>query len=515
MRTQKFSKIAFLFVVALFVFLEACAPTYKDKFMEKGKAKGWTEEQNLAALAYADRLYFLKKKPGDKQDFTVNYGLLLVADVRKKLDDLKKSFSEILDYKEEDNAKFVEAFGLRKDLEHEEKVLEATLARVRAYELDDQFQRLMGTGSDYNGAMPRGSGYDIKKIFLSKNIISAFPFTSGQIEDARARGILKKIEHGIWVFDRVYDRKEPDPNALDDPNAFIWKDKKEELELTNYKILDIDKPDNNLGNYIEGFRILDGKKESLPALKIFFQQNSETGVLVLDTDQEGRDPGFGVPDFIERVLVLSISGIMRNDQLLSKLFQESKEHARVKPTSKPINVEIAKLGDSQTDVWQKSNDSTGWTVPFTYKNKLKDNYNVKIKLARPSHADMDSSQVVDFATSIEYIAREWTGQDRYTPSTGAVTEFYRTIAPFDQKNITKAEIRHMENTKKIVIDFEDGNEEIGIVTPSKNKFVDEAPYAIEYTEGQKRWHIEKDTGSAVFSKRKAIALPKNGTGVYQ
>ncbi len=511
---MKIYKVYLLTALIVLMLTSACAPNYKDKFMDKGKAEGWTEEQNLAAFAYTDRLYFLSKKPVDKQEFAVNYGLLKATDIRKKLEGLTKDVDEILDYKNEDNAKYLEIFDLRKDLEHEEKVLEATLARVRAYELDNQFQQLMGTGF-YGANSQISGGYDIKKIFLSKNVVSTFSFNSDQIEDAKKRGVLQWIERGKFLIERKFDRKEPDPNALDDQNAFVWRDHKEELELTNYKILNMEKPDNNLGNYIEGFRIINNKKESLPALKIFFPQGGGTGIMVLDTDQEGRDPGFGVPDLLEKVSVSSIGDIMRNDQLLHRLFEEKKQAARVKPVAKPVNVEIARVGPP-ADVWQQSTDAAGWTVSFNYRNKLKDNYNVRIKLARPSHADMDPAQITEVSTSIEYIGKEWTGQDRYTPSLGAVVEFYRTVPPFDQKNINKADVLHMENTKKISIDFQDGNEKVGIVTPSaNNQFIQDEPYAIEYTEGQKRYHIEKDNGSTVFNKKKEISLPKNAnTGVY-
>ncbi|MEK7559813.1 MAG: hypothetical protein AAB522_00730, partial [Patescibacteria group bacterium] len=120
----------------------------------------------------------------------------------------------------------------------------------------------------------------------------------------------------------------------------------------------------------------------------------------------------------------------------------------------------------------------------------------------------------DIVTQIAYIAKEWTSSDQNTPSVGQVLEYFKPKADFAKKNITKAAVIHFENTKKFVVDFEDGSEIIGIVTPGDNKYIEGEPFAIEYTEGQKRWRLEKDSGSNVFNKRKEVALPKVATGIY-
>ena len=491
------------------LFLSGCQ-NYRSRFMDDARSRGFTEEQSLALFAYADRAYFSKKVAPDKEEYVVVYSRLKTADVRKRLETVLSNADQILDYKNEEEAKFIDGFGLRKDLEHEERVFEAILARVRSAELDDTFQSWMGRTSASFQA--NAGGYDIQRIFMARDLRVAFPFNSDQIEEAKKRGTLKEIEHGIWVFDRMFDRKEPDPQHLDDPNAFIWKSKKEALELTNYKILDVDKPDTNQGNYIEGYRTLDGKREQYPAIKIFFPHNSNFGILVLDVDKAGRGPGYGLPDFVERVMINSISEIARNDQLLSRIFEEREKRIRTKLPEKLIQVEIVRVGQPM-DVWQQAPDAAGWMVPMQFRNDLRNNYNVRVKLARPSHAD-DPSIPPDAASSIEWIAREWTNGDFHTPSIGAVVEYFKTKIPYDQPNVTKLQVIHWESTKKIALEFLDGSVEQGIIAPDKNKFILDEPFAVEYTEGQKRWRIEKDMGSAVFNKRKEITQPQSAPGVY-
>ncbi len=498
---------ACLALFALFV-LSGCQ-NYRSRFMDDARSRGFTEDQSLALFAYADRVFYSKKAAPDKEEYVVVYSRLKTTDVRKRLETVLSNADQILDYKNEEETKFLDVFGLRADLEHEERIFEAILARVRSAELDDVFQSWMGRTANMQVGV---GGYDIQRIFMARDLRTAFPFNSDQIEEAKKRGTLKEIEHGVWEFDRMFDRKEPDPQHLDDPNAFVWKSKKEALELTNYKILDVDKPDTNQGNYIEGYRTLDGKREQYPTIKVFFPHNSNLGILVLDVDKAGRGPGYGLPDFVERVMINSISEIARNDQLLSRIFEDREKRIRTRPPEKPILVEIVRVGQPM-DVWQQAPDAAGWMVPVRFQNDVRNNYNVRVKLARPSHAD-DPTIPPDAASSVEWVAREWTNGDNFTPSIGAVVEYFRTKPPYDQSNITKLQVIHWESTKKILLEFADGSVEQGNIAPDKNKYILDEPFAVEYTEGQKRWRIEKDAGSAVFNKRKEITKSNTVPGVY-
>ena len=106
------------------------------------------------------------------------------------------------------------------------------------------------------------AGYNVRKIFLAKDLADEFPFKSDQIEAAKKSGVLKVIEDYTIAGTSVYDHKAQDPAHPEDKNEFIWREKKMGVRLVNYKIIDVAKPDNNRGNYIEGTRVIDGKEES-------------------------------------------------------------------------------------------------------------------------------------------------------------------------------------------------------------------------------------------------------------
>ena len=55
--------------------------------------------------------------------------------------------------------------------------------------------------------------------------------------------------------------------------------------------------------------------------------------------------------------------------------------------------------------------------------------------------------------------------------------------------------------------FEDGTVDTKIVSHVSNAVIENEPYAVEYTEGQKRWRLEKDKDSKVFNKKKEVAIP--------
>ena len=76
------------------------------------------------------------------------------------------------------------------------------------------------------------------------------------------------------------------------------------------------------------------------------------------------------------------------------------------------------------------------------------------------------------------------------------------------------EVKSAENPKMVVFIFEDGTVDTKIITHVSNVVVEDEPYAVEYTEGQKRWRIEKDSGSNIFNKKKEVALLQNSTGAY-
>lgn len=479
----------------------SCEPPYHRNFFDPCKAAGHTEEQCKAQFADADRIVFSKEQPD--HTYVVVDSMLSFDDVLGQLKKLLADFRELLDYKNKEGLAYIEFAKLRKPLEHQEEVIGTIHQRVLVAAVYVKFQSMMGEVSSED--LEHMKGYDPRKVFWTGDPTKIFPFTSDQIESAKKRGVLKAIEHYEFSFYRELDRKESDPAHPEDKNEFIWRHKETGLDLTNYKIIDDKKPDDNKGNYIEGhvvFKDKDGvaKKESVPRLKVFFHPNGGSAIIVIDSDREGKDSGFGLPDYVEQIGgILGAQDVVRNDEILGKLFQEKEKEKRIPPMPKKIFVEIAPLG-GPVSVWQACAEDAGcdpkdgWLVPFKYWNFKKTNYEVEIKFKKSGH-ESDPSIIADEFRELEYIAKVWDGP-------GAVKEYFRPKKEFAGK--VRAEVGYEDGRKKIHFVFQNGHEEDVSVTPGDNIVIETEPYAKDFTEGQKRWHLEKSKGSSVFDKRREL-----------
>ena len=504
--------LSLISTVLLLAFLTSCMPSYQKTFWDEGDKHGWTEKQKKAAWAYGDRIYWSRE--AGEQKYVIMYNRIPTSKVREQLEGSLKDLDQSLDPKNAEMAQYLSTFNLRKDMEHEEVITEAVYTRVRASELENQFEEQMGDRSAYGEEAVLGQGYSAKKIFVNKSLAEAFPFKSEQIEGAKKEGLLKPIEHVELDLSSDLDHKEADPSNPDDQNAYIWKGVKRSVRLINYKIIDVEKPENNHGNYIEGYRVTDGKQEPLPSLRIFFPQGGDMAVVLLDTDEQG-EPGYGVPNILEQAYGLeNVQSIIRDGRLLDAMFaQHDRKKNRIIPESKLFKVEIARLGEP-IDPWEVAPNPEGWIVPFKYKSERGDNYNVRVhykKLTPDQIASMDHEHMSEFH-ELDYIEKEYTREgDRYNAAPGQVIEYYRPKAAFAGK--VKATVVSDDNTKKLSFEFEDGSLVDGILTAGSNKFAEDKPYAKSYTEGQKRWWIESSDG-AKFDKRKAVGPPKEHTGEY-
>jgi len=505
------------------IFMAGCRKNTEDHFMDAAKAKGWTQDQAEVAFPEGEKSFHLRKA-GDV--FEYNYGVLTTVEVRQQVDEFRRDYAAILDYKDEEASRYLEVYGLRKHFEQREELWEAVGARILLAELFEKFRSFMGVGMTFDDpelAEAHIGRFNLKKIFTSGDTAKAFPFASSQVEEARKQGRLKPIEEVEAKVVRPYDRKELDPAHLEDPNEFIWRDYKAALKGTSYKILDADKPKDNFSNYIEVFRVNvnDGKPESSPAIRVFFP-NSGAGVIVVDTDQEGRDPGYGLPDLVAPTGHRSVQDVMDDKQLLRMIFLAKEKQHRIPPVKKKVYMEIVKVGDgSAVDPWEKAPDAAGFSVPGStlekphpYRNATGKNFNVKLKFTpREKPQSGDDTQML-LAKQIESFIKEWTGGSRYAPSEGQVKEYYRPKPDFAQRSIEKAEVDQYKDTKRVVVTFTDGTERNGMVTAGSNQFTEDEPWAIEYTDGTKRFRIEKSQGSKVFDRRRQIAPAKRDTGVY-
>ena len=495
-----------IFLLALFT--ASCMPDYQKTFWDEGDKHGWTEKQKETAWAFADQIYWSHQVNEDKQQYVIMYNRVPTSRVREQLEMVLKDFDATLDPKNGEMVQYLGTFNLRKDLEHEESVTQAIYTRVRAEELSHQFDQLMnGTTDDEVDSL--SGGYSAKKIFVNKKLADAFPFKSDQIEAARQDGLLKPIEHLELDYSSSLDHKDLNPVNPDDTNDFVWKSKKQSIRLTEYKIIDVDKPEDNKGDYIEGYRVFDGQQEPSPALRIFFPSSGTMSVILLDTDQPGQ-PGYGVPDILEQAFDLEhVQDIIKDGSLLDAMFvNNDKKKDRIVPETRLFKVEIAHLGDP-INPWDTAPNSEGWVIPFKYKSEQGDNYNVRFHYKHPKMEDHMKS---DFMI-LDYVEKEYIKSgSRYEPSEGQVIEYYH---PKDQfAGNVKAKVLYDDDTKKVSFEFEDGSVVEGFVTPGANKFIEDRPYAKSYNEGQKRWWIESSDGGKKFDKRKLVGPPKESTGEY-
>ncbi len=512
MRSRFISIVALL---AMFAALVGCVPTYRQTFDNAGKEKHWTRKQVLAAFAYADRLFWARELQEGSNQYVIIYGKVPTAKVASQIETVLKDLDESLNPNNKEMRQYLDTFKLRADLEHEEEITKAQYARVHAADLQNRFQEKMGDSPSYGPEAEMARGYSLRKIFVTKDLSEAFPFTSSQIEGAKKDGSLKEIESLELDFSSVYDHKASDPSHPNDENEFVWKPAKMSIRLTNYKIVNEDKPQDNKGNYIEGYRVIDGKQESKPALKIFFPSGGEGAVVLIDTNREGQDAGFGVPDILESIYDLgNVRDVIANGNLLATLFQEKKNEKRVLPPHSLFKIEIARV-DQPIEPWEKSPDAGGWIVPIKYVTTMGDNYNVRVKFRKPKLSGDDASEahVHSEFLEVEYIAKEYTkAGDRYTASPGQVIEYYRPKGEFAKK--VQAKVLYNDNTKKLSFGFANGDEINGVVTVGSNKFIEDKPYAISYTEGSKRFWIESSASDGKFDKRKRVSPPKERTGEY-
>jgi hypothetical protein len=493
-------------------FLTACTPPYRQTFNDEGKAKGWTQKQTDAAFAYADRTFWSREVK--ENTYVISYGKVPTSKVEQQLVGVLKDLDAGLDPKNTEMKQYLDTFKLRKDMTHDEEIAQAIYDRVRASELQGEFSQKMGDTPEYGIEAELAQGYNIRKIYVNKPMAEAFPFTSDQIEAAKKSGTLKQIASAELDYSNEYDHKEADPKAPEDQNAFVWKARHQKIVLTEFKIVDVDKPLDNKGDYIEGYRVIEGKQESRPAIKVFFPTSGEMAILLVDLDEEGQ-PGFGVPDIIEDISnTINVQELITDGELLNSLFdkKEAKKN-RVVQEAQLFKIEIMPIG-GHIDEWQKSPDASGWIVPFKYVTERGDNYNVRVHYKKPSFdPSTASTHPHSEYMEIEYIEKEFTKSgERYEASNGKVIEYFRPRKEFSGP--VKATVQYEDNTKKVSFEFEDGSVVDGFVTPGKNKFVEDTPYAKSYNEGQKRWWIESSSNDGKFDKRKSVGQPKEETGEY-
>jgi hypothetical protein len=509
---MKIQIVATLLISALLV---GCAPPYRKTFNDEGAARGWTQKQTDAAFAYADRIFWSRETADNK--YVITYGKVPTSKVCEQIEGSLKDIDGSLDPKNREMKQYMDTFNLREDVKHDRDVAQAIYDRCHADVLQTEFKQKMGDISEYGPEAEMAQGYSARRLYVDKPLVDAFPFNSDVIDAARKAGTLKQVATLTIDQSNQFDHKDPNPNNPDEPNDFIWKARNQKFVMTEYKIIDIDKPLDNKGDYIEGYRVVDGKQEQYPAIRVFFPPSGSMALMLIDADENGM-PGFGVPDIIQEISAqTNLVDLMHNESLLNSLFDKKEARKDQTPVAAQLfKIEIAPLG-AKVDEWTKSTDATGWIVPFKYTNLTGDNYNIRLKYKAIPLVDIAAGENSGHAHSmymqLEYIEKEYTKTgDKYTPSAGRVIEYYRPKGDFAGK--VQAKVLYNEDTKKLQFQFEDGSVVEGFVTPGKNKFLEDKPYAKSYNEGQKRYWIESSNNDGSYDKRKIVGQPMEQTGQY-
>lgn len=489
--------------------IASCGPSYKPDFDAACKKEGNPKNDCDVYREYSYRVQ-LGKEVGDNK-WEVNYKVLPLNEVVKNVQGYVNDLKEWLNYQNPEMQQYSKVFNLRGWFEEQEKIFQSILVLVKADQLQHEFKEAIGEVSSwsYNND---GPGYD-PTIFKTVNPIETFPFKSKFIEEAKANGTFQPIATDMIVHTRQYDHKEPDPSYPEDPNKFIWRPKQISLSVTKYKIMPHgEQPKDNYTDYVEGYRVIDGKQESVPALRAFMDSAHSKAIVLIDSDREGQDIGFGLPDSLEHMSEKEVL----SDQVLARLFPDDENYKRIEPVKPPIRVEIAKVG-APIDPWEKSNDSKGWAAPSSYKvQPMALNYNVRIVFKKNKKKDSGEppQNPHELLREVEYVVKEYTtNDDRYKASPGHVWEYYLPKAPYSEK-VAKAEVQYNEDTKKVRFVFIDGTEDSKFVTPADNKVTGDKPRQIAYTQGDKRWLLKDEDGDGVYEKRRQIPEPQESVGRY-
>ena len=479
--------------------LVSCGPSVLGTCVEKAQEQHWDKDHvDTACYAGIEQKVFLREKE-DHTGYVVFYSLLKWTDAVKELKTAIGQLEDLRDPKHAEEMQFMKQFGLWNDVEHKEDVLNLRLSMVYAAAVEDEFKGLTDQISPYEDQDKRG-GYDPKKIILPVDP-QEFSFMTPEVEAAKKAGRLERMGERWERQDLKYGKKKQDPVHPEDKQAFVWKAEDIGLHLVYYRIKAGDeKPDTNVGQYIEGFKVVGGKEESVPTLHVFILA-SGMAVALVDSKMEG-DPGFGLPDAVEQISLDGLGDIHEGSSTWMKLFPEKPDEAKSAPPEQPkIVVEISPLDGKPHDIWEERKE--GWPLPSDYRvGPRNENYQIQIEYKK---IDGEKPNVNDYA-NIESIAKVWMTADYEKPSPGEVWEYYRP----KQKYANDVKTTILDARKRIQFDFADGHQEIVTIVPHANDYIENEPYAIAYSDGKMHYRLEKSQGSKVFDRRRIVSMPTDG-----
>lgn len=479
-----------------------CQYRFRTEFAKLREGRGNNEEQRLAAYAESFK-HIALQWDGTKNEYQTSFRRITLEKFVEQLDARLEDFRVILNYNNADEARYVEFSKKRAKFERQEQIIRAQRDRAKVALLDNKFQTLMGTHPYYWGPETNPLDIvDIKKIYAGDDFRKTYLFESDLVNEARKNGILQLVEDFVWVGSQTYGKKEPDISDPTDRFKFDWQPLRMALRFRSYKVVNGQKPKDNEVDYIEGVRILVDhrgnrlslQEESRPALKIFVLGSK--AVVVADQDKE-MESGFGLPEIVEGVDKIFSAQILMRQEVVQLLFPEKPQDKRRPPPVKPdVKVEVALVG-VPVDLWEKASVAAGWKVPFSYRNTKGDNYSVKVLVVPKKDTDTDNPDTD--VRQIDYVAKIYTGN-------GLAVEYYRTKTPFNERNVMRAVV---EDGKRIRIEFSNGDSRNVTVPPGNNIFIEDRPYRIVFTEGDKRYVIWDKDNDGKYELRLETAIDGN------
>jgi hypothetical protein len=480
-----------------------------------------TKDQASAAFTKALRYWWMGQSPDGK--WYINYS---AVDTEKVIEVLKGAEADTLGAAKDPKwEKFREVAGLDNVLKERLKVYKISRSNVEMFFLYQTFKAMVGDSS-YTDLLSQGAlKFNFRMILPSEKEKEGMLFSSTYIESAKASGKLRLIQTFVGTLDDKLSEKKPDPEDPAERNKFIWKTKKEGVEIRTYKVLNGESPKENAGDYIEVWRVTleyasenalpTMKRESKPCIRAFAsEQKGGVDVFVIDIDKENAEYGFGMPDVVEKFEKI-LSGkelFLKHQEILEKALN-GQDPIEPKHKKKEMKIEIARSGEAPPVTWETAEDPGGFRVPFMYAGFGKQNYKVEIVYetpkmpnGHPAPQDGAAHHKNGVAKKIKHIIKRWYSPGNPSlPGQGEVVEYFKPKSPYDGKDILEATVS-AEDGKKISITRKGQPTVIGLVVSEGNVFIEDIPYMIDFTDGDVRWQIaDRENNDNVYESRRRIS----------
>src|SRR3989344_29521 len=504
-------RVKWFVVGAGLMFVQACvAPTwYACRQIAKDSTKEYKYTDKQAAIgcerAVLKKVANYNEKIGK---WELNRKVISVSDQMAVLKDRADALNKFLSYDDPELARFIDWFpGLRKGITKEEKITLWLINRMLYMDSYNKFtdlvgelpKEILGKEAEYFFEYGR-QAYSMRMLYPLRDVFK-IPFSASYLEAAKEREILVLVDT-FTVFDKQsYGKKITD---LRDPNEFSWEQIQRGWRIDSYKITpDLDKPADNIAQYIEVYRI-DGnaRKESKPAIRGFVATGGNSvSVLVMDYDKEGES-GFGSPDTVERIFLPLVTGrelyadesYRRRvlDPLYEKPQNNEQNPKRHRPLDVPVYIAIAPMGKKiDVEIWERGD----WKLPFGYSYRTLAQ-NLKIVYDKPKTPQDQELENKEKLKKLLVLIREFKENNQT-----AVIEYWVPKAEYMNRDIVDSFA--LSNTLRI--------RRRGLVAEEADvmrfgRYIKN----IDYRYGGKWFRLEDEDGDGVFEKRRMIADPTSG-----